>query len=290
MNIEKKQKIAKKINPKNDLIGSAITLSIVYIFRIIIIAFWIIAPIIFALIIAFDDGIRNLINYINSLIFYKPGEIYDVGINNLVIWIIAPFFWVFNVLIMLFFVVIPFFKKSSWRKKAYLSFNFIFWSLLFIAIIYAIWLTIPFYKHEAEVGSGESIENNNVIDFYWSSLNLTFNPFSGWMIALQSIYVVLFIFGIFLIFESDMLRKLKLDYYRFTVNRKNNSLMNQVLEGKINFGDYEAKDLNSEIKRLKNELTIEAREQRVQKRLNELEERANRKNAKKFKNKKETKL
>ncbi|QHX36419.1 hypothetical protein [Spiroplasma sp. BIUS-1] len=280
-NKSEKKKL-KKINFRNFKTGSVLFMILLSIFRIAMIVFWLIAPVVLAFNLAFDDGIRNLINYIWTLILLD-GNVHkatDITIN-----VAAPLMWFLSLIIMLVASVKPFFNKRTWSQRAYLAFNYIFWPVLFISIIYGIYFTIPFY--ESGLATSPTDPNQDPIWQAWNSLQLTFRPFSGWMIAIQCVFIVFIIFGIFSIFEAIMVKKMKLDYSDFVVRETNQrSLVNQVIEGKIEFGEFNPDEVDKEIKRVRNETIAEEKRLKFEAMQKAEEERKERKEAKKQKRKK----
>ncbi|WP_338985363.1 hypothetical protein [Spiroplasma endosymbiont of Diplazon laetatorius] len=272
---KKDKKKLKKLNFRNFKTGSVIFMVLLSIFRIAMIVFWLVSPVILAIAIGFDAGIENLIKYIWALIL-NDGNVTNA--TTITINVAAPLIWFLALLITLGGIVKPFYNKRLWRERGYMAFNFIFWSVLLIAIIYGIKFTIPFYQK----GEGTSITQGDAIYLAWRSLNENFNPFSGWMIALQCMHLILIIFGIFSIFEAHMVRKMKLDYSDFLVRETNQrSLVNQVIEGKIEFGEFNPDEVDKEIKRIKKETIAEEKRIKFEAMQKAEEERINRKNAKK---------
>ncbi|AUB31232.1 hypothetical protein [Spiroplasma floricola] len=274
----KEQKL-KKINFKNFKSTSVFFMIIIVVFRTTMIAFWLVAPIILALNVGFDHGLKTLVEFIWALIL--KGENTTLA-TRITIDVAAPVLWFLMMIIMLFASVKPFFNKKTWGKRAYLAFSYIFWPILFTGIIYGIYFTIPFY----EVGKETSPTAPDVDKTWqlWKSLKDTFTPYSGWMISLQCIYAIFVLFGIFSIFEAHMVRKRKLDYSDFFVkNKDQRSLYNQVIEGKIEFGEFDPIQVDKEVKRIKKETIAEERREKFEAIKKAEEERINKKNEKKQK-------
>ncbi|AUM62420.1 hypothetical protein [Spiroplasma monobiae] len=267
------KKKLKKLNFRNFKTGSVAFMIILSIFRIAMIVFWLIAPIILAFTIAFDDGIRNLVLFIWDLILGSDGNATQATV--ITINTVAPIMWFLTLLIMLGATVKPFFNRRTYLQRLYLGFNYIFWPVLFISIIYGIYYTIPFYgKPGGSITDPESAA--------WQALRASFTPFSGWMIALQCMYFVLIIFGIFSFFEAIMVKKMKLDYSDFVVREANQrSLVNQVIEGKIEFGDFNPDEVDKELKRIRKEEIAEEKRLKFEAMQKAEEERIEKKNAKK---------
>ncbi|AGR41875.1 hypothetical protein [Spiroplasma diminutum] len=283
--MKKEKSKLKKINFRNFKTGSVLFMTVLTIFRILMIIFWLIAPIILALTIAYDNGIDHLVNYIGSQIY--PNDL--TWATNLIIKILAPLIWFLTVFIMLFATVKPFFNKKLWNERAYMAFNFIFWPTLFIIVIYTIWLTMPFFYSGRE--TSQTDPNQDPIHHAWKALQENYSPFSGWMIALQVVYLIMIIFGIFSIFEAYMVKNMKLDYDDFLVREFNKtSLVSQVIEGKIEFGEFDPDQVNKELKRIRREtiqeekrLKIEAFEKSEEERLRKKKEKKELKHAKRKK-------
>ncbi|WP_339021077.1 hypothetical protein [Spiroplasma endosymbiont of Atherix ibis] len=250
----------RKINFKNFKTTSVFFMIVIVIFRITMIAFWLIAPIILALNVGFDDGLRTLVEFIWALILKGNNSTLETRIT---IDVASPLLWFLMMIIILFASVKPFFNKLTWGKRAHLAFNFIFWPILLTGLIYGIYFTIPFY----EIGTKTSPTAPNVDKTWqlWKSLKDKFTPYSGWMITLQCIYAIFFLFGILSIFEAHMVRTRKLDYSDFFVKDKfARSLYNQVIEGKIEFGEFDPFQVDKEVKRIRKETIAEERREKIE--------------------------
>ncbi|WP_339034470.1 hypothetical protein [Spiroplasma endosymbiont of Cantharis rufa] len=283
--LKKEKNKVKKINFKNFKTGSIFFMTILLIFRILMIIFWLLAPIIVGFTIGFDDGIRNLVKFIG--VFIYPDRL--TSNTTLVINIIAPVSWLMTLIIILLADVKPFFNKKQWRQRAYLAFSLIFWPILFVGFIYGIYFIIPLF--EVGIKTNPTDPNYDLKYQAWKSLKDSFSPFSSWMIALQCMYGVIVIFGLFSIFEAHMIRKMKLDYSDFFIRDENSrSLVTQVIEGKIEFGEFEPDQVNKEVKRVRRETIEEEKREKFEKFqkmeeeiLNKKKEKKERKNAKRKK-------
>ncbi|ALD66088.1 hypothetical protein [Spiroplasma cantharicola] len=284
--LKKEKTKIKKINFKNFKTGSIFFMTILLIFRILMVIFWLLAPIIVGFTIGFDDGIRNLVKFIG--IFIYPDRVSSN--TTIIINVIAPLSWLLTLLILLFADVKPFFNKKKWTQRATLAFNLMFWPLLFIGLIYGIYFLIPILQIGNPV-TDPTDPNYDPIYQAWKSLKDSYSPFSSWMIALQCMYGVIVVFGMFSIFEAHMVRKMKLDYTDFYIKDQNSrSLVNQVIEGKIEFGEFEPDEINNELKRIRKETIEEEKRMKFEKfqkmeeeYINKKKEKKERKNAKRKK-------
>lgn len=270
--VKKEKKLAKKKEKKAIRYKptKSITITFIYLFRLCMIAYWIIVPIFFALIFYYDPGVKPLFKYVVMVLFAKisivDGEYIitnDVEkLASLLIWIITPSIWFVSFLLIYLFVYKPFFKKKTYGKRAYLAFRFFFWSILSTALIYIIWFSIDFLPHKPSEGIGNGFINPS--DKYWSAAKENFSPWNGWMIFFQCIQAILLFFGIYTAIEADLIRRRKLDFNElFKSDINDRSIVNQVLEGRLEFGQYDSASLKKDLKELKSKMKEEEVERKI---------------------------
>ncbi|AHI52563.1 hypothetical protein [Spiroplasma culicicola] len=304
----KKKKKAKKEKDPNKLgffksIGlnnfkktNGVLMFLVLIFRLIMVVYWIAAPVLLAFAFYYDQGVRNLFFYL-IFIFFDETHIdetgavvptYDETFANTIALSVAPIIWFLSVLIIGLGILRPFIKKGEWRQRAYLSFNFFFWPILMLSLLFGLKYLIPYLPSGPEsISQGVYYPRYT----YWLNAKNTFSPFSGWSIVFQVINYILIAFAIFIAFEAHLIKKLKLDYSDFYKREfKEKSLVNQVIEGRLEFGEHDGKDLKAEIKKLRTDLDMEEKERKMAAYLAAQDEKKTLKEAKKnAKNKKNTK-
>ncbi|ASP28639.1 hypothetical protein SCORR_v1c08670 [Spiroplasma corruscae] len=287
--LKKSKEIINKLKYRKYSATNVIINTIIVTSRIIMLLFAFSAPVIFVLALIYDQGLRYLFIYTLSLITFKKGNIYNQETVNISLWVYALIAIFVLIISFVFGIAFPFLTKNTWKKRAILAFNLLFWPLLFGGIIYVINYTIPLFGNYPEVGSSSSIDENNVIAWYYTALKKSYSYKNTWLIILQSIYIIIMIFGIFTIFEADLARRLKIIYWDESFNEQNNySLMNHVLEGRVNFGEVSRDEIKPKLK----ELNIEQKKLVAQKRLNYILEvkkkKQDKKDAKKLKHHKKT--
>ncbi|AKU80194.1 hypothetical protein [Spiroplasma turonicum] len=274
----------KKYSPSNIILNTIIATT-----RIIMLVFAFAAPALFILAIIYDQGIRSLFLFCLSLIVYQKGHVYEQSYNNIAWWVFIPCAILILIICFILGLAFPFISKNSWNQRAVLAFNLLFWPILFGSIIYIINYTIPYFGSFGEVGSSSSIDENNVVDWYYNALKNNYSYTSFWMIIIQSIYVIIFGFGIFTIFEADLARRYKIFYFDERINNPDNySMYNHVLEGKLNFGEVEGTEIGKELKRLNKEERDYQENLRINYIMELKKKRHERKNAKKSKHNKKT--
>ncbi|QEH61515.1 hypothetical protein SCHIN_v1c03180 [Spiroplasma chinense] len=295
-----KQGLGKKIKDNlklRNFKASSLFLNIFVIaFRVAAYAFWIIAPVLLAFALVYDQGARNFYGYILLSIFGKTEKIdgeyiatKDNSFVNTTVYITAPILWLILVILIYAFVTRPIMKKTLWRQRMYLSINLYFWAILFWVLLYMIWILLPNLPGDTNVDENGYI---NPKDAFYSAALKTFTPFSGWSIVYQVFCLCIIIFATFAAIEASLIRKLKLDFDSFYKPEFNErSLVNQVIEGRLQFGETDPGDLKAEIKKLRNDLDMERKERKM-KELERIEyEAKQKKEAKKnAKNKKKNKL
>ncbi|AKX34528.1 hypothetical protein SLITO_v1c09170 [Spiroplasma litorale] len=287
--LKKSKEVIEKLKYRKYSPGNVTLNTIIFVFRIAMIIFAFIAPILFILAIAYDPGIRYLFLYTVSLILYRDGQIYQQWYNDIAYWIFIPIAIIVLISCFVFALAIPFLTKNTWQGRAKLAFSLLFWPALFCSVIYILQYTIPFFGHYPEVGSSTSIDENNVTHWYYSALKNNYSFYSTWMIIIQSIYIIIAIFGAFSIFEADLARKCQIIYWEESIsNPQNRSLMNHVLEGRINFGDFKGENLNKELKKLNKEQKDLENEKRYKYIMELKQKRQDKKDAKKLKHSKKT--
>ncbi|QBQ07408.1 hypothetical protein SGLAD_v1c02090 [Spiroplasma gladiatoris] len=289
-----------KIKTKEQLsaasIGGKILYTLVIILRILVILFWFIAPILITLAFVYDPGFRSLVWYICAKIknvdtvngMQVPSM--DIAFVNKVINIAAPIICFVSFIIFLPAVVWPFYSKTQWRKRVFYATNLFFWPILFLVVDYSI------YFLKSSFPKGPEIDINGPyypLRIAYEVLNANYTPFSGWNIAYQVVWFFLIFLAVFVSVEASLIRKLRLDYEDlYSETKDSRSLVNQVFEGRLEFGEIKAENLNKEIKQLRGNLTLEERQRRLD-RLDRLKQEKDKlkqeKSKRKSKNKKSTK-
>ncbi|AOG60131.1 hypothetical protein SHELI_v1c01760 [Spiroplasma helicoides] len=272
----KKDKLAKIKAIKDDIKNKAheiylfarntnrVLLFFVLFLRIVVTFLWVIVPILIALMFYYDPGTRNLLGYILSYILKNTSDgsatvpSVDIRVVEFFSSIITPIIWFVMLFFMLIGFLIPFFSKAQWKKRAFYAFNLFFWSAFMVGLMYLIWYFKEFFP------SGQS---NNINEFqdprtiYYNALNDTYSPFKAWGIVYQSIWVTFAIIGIFVSIETTLIRKFKLNFKdMYGRDNSTTSLVNQVVEGKLEFGEVEPKNLRVEIKKLQKQLVVDEKQ------------------------------
>ncbi|QGS51635.1 hypothetical protein [Spiroplasma tabanidicola] len=287
----KKFKDDIKLKTKEQLSAARATsrffLILVLIFRIAIIFFWIIAPIMMTLAFAYDPGTRNLVWYICATVVHPKmlnGEVLftvDIAYVNNVINIAAPIIWFASFLLIFLCVVLPFFYTRKWAGKAFFAFNLFFWPLFFLGIDYAIY----FLKSRFPMGPDIDINGPQYpLRISYLALNETYTFKSPWNIVYQITWCFLLLVGVFVSVEAGLIKSYKLDYDDlYSQPKVGQSLVDNVIEGRLEFGEIKSEDLNTEIKNLRKDLIDEDRQRRIDRLEKIAEERKARKLAKKNK-------
>lgn len=251
-----KLKKVKRINFWNWQTTNPVLKLWICILRFAMIAFWIIAPILIAISYFYDDGLKYLTGYVYSSIFTgrstTNGEVSfgDVVAKvELARKIITPLAWLLCTVIIGTAGLIPYFTHNTYLRRVAVAFNQMFWPVLFAAILWGIWFAADYFP------SGTVSDINGIIYpkyQYWVAMHNTLLPYSGWMIIYQVVLSIWVIFGIFTAIEAHLIKKGKIDFSDFFVQKViSTSLVHQVVEGRLVFGENHIQDLKADMQQIK---------------------------------------
>jgi len=260
---KKQKRTAKKLrlNINNYKSTSSFVITSIFVLRIVSVFVLILFPILIALASFFDSGIKALILYTLGFLpdFFQrlfafgntTSKIENVSrILPFIIWLGAGF-------LMFFFYFLPFITSKSKKGKGFQSFYFLLLTIIGFFLIYGFqFFIIDLLPHGNDQMS--AIVSGDWKTVHWFDLKNNFHWNSFWMISIQIVHIVTFLFFVWAAIESDLIRRKKLSYDDLVIDySKQRSLVNDVLSGNLEFGSVPDENLKLSIKKLKSKLNID---------------------------------
>jgi hypothetical protein len=235
-------------------------ITMIYLFRVLVIVFVAVYPVLIACTAAFDDGAKNFMlyalyslpqNFVKFLTFNSQSSAEGaVRVIPLLIWL------VFALMVFLMYFL-PFILSKHKGAKGFLAFYYMLFAAIGYGLIYGAHFWLIDQLPHGDTGLDPVIMDQKTM--YWIELKNTFSYTSFWMIGQQIFHGITFVFGVWCAIESILIRKKKLSYDDLVTNfDRENTLANKILNGQLEFGNVADENLKLSIMKLKNKLNIEA--------------------------------